>query len=208
MPELEILVTGFVSSQEVWVSHSLVLQCSEGMGSSSPLWISSEGTPVRMSTSSVSQQLTDSPGRQAIDGIPATSLQDMLLRQDVWLKAFLRSSSSFSPSVIIFYSLFLMKLQNLWRKYAFATFPNRRSSETQGSPGVTQNGGDPTSPGQLLEDHAVLYFRWNRFAICCGLKIMKVELTLEIPNTNSNAGKSEMFPTTRLLSIFCLNFIF
>lgn len=46
------------------------------------------------------------------------------------------------------------------------------------------------------------------FAICYELKIMKVELTLEISNTSSNAGKSELFPATGLPSIFCLNFIF
>lgn len=203
MPELEILVTGFVSSQEIWVSHSLVLECSEGMGGFSPLWISCEGNPVRMSTSSVSQQLIDSPVRQAIDGIPATSLQDMLLRQEVWLKAILSSLSSLSPSVI-FSSLFLMKLQNLWRKYAFAAFPNRRSSETQGSPGVTQNCRDPTSPGQLLEDHAVLYFRWNRFAICCGLKIMKVELTLEISKPIAMLERVKCSPKLDCFPFFAL----
>ena len=36
----------------------------------------------------------------------------------------------------------------------------------------------PVSP-RPFEDYAVLYFKWNWFAICCGLQIIKVPLKLE-----------------------------
>lgn len=36
----------------------------------------------------------------------------------------------------------------------------------------------PVSPSPF-EDYAVLYFKWNWFAICCGVEIIKVPLKLE-----------------------------